>query len=569
MMRGKLPVFKKVHEIDPEDIFLDSSNLPALDDGKLEGRVERPISRKTLLAVGVLFLATVSAFSVRALELQVLKGEVYAGISRDNRIERNVVFAPRGIIYDRNDTRLAWNDIVSEGATTTESGAPPRRRYSALPGLSHVVGFVRYPKADASGAWWREEYTGVSGAEYVFDTLLQGVNGSSLQETDARGDVVRQDLVEPEKPGQDIHLSIDAEVQSKLYEVLSAHAAKNRFEGGAAVIMDVRTGELLALTSFPEYNNALFAEGDIEAVRAASNDARTPLLNRAISGLYTPGSIVKPIFAAAALAEHLISPEKQILSTGALVVPNPYDLEKPSIFKDWKEHGWVNMREAIAVSSDEYFYTIGGGFGGQPGLGILKIDEYARRFGLGEPTGIAFLGEALGVIPTPEWKAKVFDGDPWRVGDTYITAIGQYGFQITPIQAVRFAAGIANGGELLVPHLLSGAQKEATPIGISPEDMKIVQEGMRMAVSSHKADRTARALDIPGIEIAGKTGTAELGSRNQWMNSWVIGYWPYENPRYAFAAVLEKAPANTLSGASPGMRSFFEWLIAEKPEYLK
>lgn len=571
MFGKKIYVFKKSREIDPEDIFLDSSNLPALDDGRLEGRVERPISRTALISVGVLFVSVVTAFAARALELQVVKGSIYADISRENRIERNVVFAPRGVIYDRTETRLAWNDIASESASTTEvgKGAPPIRRYAPLSGLSHVLGFVRYPKADASGSWWREEYTGVSGAEYVFDGLLQGVNGSVLQETDARGDIVRQDLVEPERAGTDITLSIDAEVQHKLYQLLSTHAAQNRFEGGAAIIMDVRTGELLALTSFPEYNNALFAEGDTAAVRAASTDARTPLLNRAISGLYTPGSIVKPIFAAAALAENLISPEKQILSTGALIVPNPYDPEKPSIFRDWKEHGLVNMREAIAVSSDEYFYTIGGGFGGQAGLGIAKIDDYARRFGLGEFTGTALLGEAEGIIPTPEWKEKVFNGDPWRVGDTYITAIGQYGFQITPIQAVRFVAAIANGGELLVPHLLLGAEKEATPVGIAPEDMKVVQEGMRMAVSSYKADRTARALDMPGISIAGKTGTAQLGNKNQWMNSWVVGYWPYENPHYAFAVVLEKAPANTLSGASPAMRPFFEWLMTEKPEYLE
>lgn len=572
MSRGKLYTFRQVKEIDPEDIFLDSSNLPGLDDDKLEGRVERPISRGAIFAVGLVFLSVGAVFAAQAFELQILDGDTYAQISRENRITRAVVFAPRGIVYDRTGERLAWNDIA--GASTTEDveeekGAPPHRRYANLPGLSHVVGFIRYPKADSSGAWWREEYSGVSGAEYVFDDVLQGTNGSVLTETDARGDLVRTDLVEPDKAGQDIALSIDAEVQSKLYSLLSAHARTHNFEGGAAVIMDVHSGEVLALTSFPEYDNAAFADGDIDAVRAASNDPRTPLLNRVISGLYTPGSIVKPIFAAAALAEGIISPEKQILSTGALIIPNPYDPDKPSIFRDWKEHGLVNMREAIAVSSDEYFYTIGGGVGSQPGLGIERIDAYARLFGLGEPTGIALLGEASGIIPTPEWKEKVFDGDPWRVGDTYITTIGQYGFQITPIQAVHFVAAIANGGTLVRPRLLLGSEGESKSIGITPAHMKIIEEGMRMAVSSYEADRTAKALDMPGLQIAAKTGTAQLGNRNQWMNSWVIGYWPYENPRYAFAVVLEKAPAGTLSGASPAMRPFFEWLVAEHPEYVR
>jgi penicillin-binding protein 2 len=340
------------------------------------------------------------------------------------------------------------------------------------------------------------------------------------------------------------------------------------FVGGAAIIMDVKTGEIIALTSFPEYDHQAFTDGESDVVARAYKDTSVPLLNRSISGLYAPGSIVKPIFAAAALKERLISSAKILVSTGAISLPNPYDKEHPSLFHDWTVHGPIDMRTAIAVSSDEYFYTIGGGFGGQPGLGISKIDSYAKLFGLSMPTGIALKGEEDGVIPTPEWKKKVFgEDDPWRIGDTYHTAIGQYGFQITPIQAVRFTAAIANGGKLLVPQLLASSSPEYRDIGLSDEDLEVVREGMRMAVISSRFDATVKALNIYGIEIAGKTGTAQIGTKNQYMNSWNIGFWPVDNPRYAYAAVLEKAKAGTASGAAPGLVPFFTWLIAEHPEY--
>ncbi len=562
---------RRVYEIDPDEIFLDSSNLPHLDASQFEGRVESPISRTALAGVGIAFVLGAILFTGQAFSLQVLEGETYADISRENRLARSLVFAARGVITDRTGTEIAWNDAsVAEGATSTEVVADPerdfaRRRYTELPGLAHILGFVRYPRKDDSGNWWREEYAGISGAELVFDDVLQGKNGSRLIETDARGSMRRQHILIPPEKGGDVQLTIDAEVQSALYTQLAQHAEKQGFRGGAAVIMDVTTGELLALTSFPEYDNAAFTDGNMDVIHEANESSYTPLLNRAVAGLYTPGSIVKPLFAAAALAEGIISPDKSILSTGQLVVPNPYNPDKPSIFRDWRAHGYTDMRRAIAVSSDVYFYTIGGGVGDQKGLGITLLDTYAQMFGLGSLTGIPLLGERPGVIPTPEWKQEVFGEDePWRLGDTYITAIGQFGFQITPIQAARFTAAVANG-VLREPRITPGVGA-ATDIAISEEHMNIVREGMRDAVVG---GGTAAALNISGIEIAAKTGTAEVGERNQFMNSWVVGFWPAENPKYAFAVVLERAPAGTLSGASPGTRPFFDWLILNKPEYVK
>ncbi|OGG73020.1 hypothetical protein A3A38_00940 [Candidatus Kaiserbacteria bacterium RIFCSPLOWO2_01_FULL_53_17] len=549
-------------EIDPEDIFLDASNLPGLDRGQFEGRVERPVSHRALFALSSVFVLVMLIFVGRAFTLQVLEGEAYADISRNNRLERSVLFATRGIVTDRNGVEIVWNELETDAAT---SSLPfPARRYVEREGFTHLLGFVRYPKSDAHGKWWSEEYVGISGIEHVFDELLRGKNGSRMTEIDARGGLVREDIVEEPKTGGTLRLSIDAEVQAELARILQAHARAQGFQGGAAAVMDVRTGELLALTSFPEYDNQAFSEGDAAAVAAANNDPLTPLLNRAVAGLYAPGSIVKPLFAAAALHEHLIDPEKEILSTGSISIPNPYDPSKPSIFKDWKAHGWVDMRRALAVSSDVYFYAIGGGFEDQRGLGIAKIDEYAKRFGLSIPTGISLGGESAGIIPTPEWKRDVFD-DEWRLGDTYNTAIGQYGFQVTPLQVVRAVSAIANGGTLLTPQLLAGTRPTGVSIGIADEHLQIVREGMRASVTD---GGTAAALDMGSIDIAGKTGTAQVGKRNEYINSWAIGFWPMKQPRYAFAVVLEKAPAGTLSGASPAMAPFFYWLRENKLEYV-
>lgn len=570
-------LFKKTkrrgHEIAPEEIFLDSSNLPDHESSRFEGRVEKPVARSAIISVGVVFTLIAITFGCRAFTLQIVRGASYANISQNNILDRSLVFATRGIIYDRTGKELAWNipqpvDTQATSTTSTTLESYALRRYLDVPGLSHILGFVRYPKADAQGEWWREQYIGMSGVELALDSKLAGQNGSTMVETDAHGHIEREDIVSPPVNGTNVTLSVDADVQSKLYQILHQHAQENGFKGGAAVIMDVQTGELIAMTSFPEYNHSAFTNGDAASIASASTDPLKPLLNRAISGLYAPGSIVKPIFAAAALNEHIISPDKQILSTGVISIPNVYDPSHPTLFHDWTVHGWIDMRTALAVSSDEYFYTIGGGYGGQEGLGIARIDAYAQKFGLGTTTGFMLPGELAGVIPTPAWKAKVFPDDPWRIGDTYHTAIGQYGFQITPLQAVRFVASIANGGKLLTPELVASTTPQYTMIGIPDADLEIVREGMRMAVTSDRHDATVKALNIGGIHIAAKTGTAQIGAHNEWMNSWSVGFWPAEHPRYAYAVVLERAPAGTPSGAAPGMNPFFQWLITAHPEYV-
>jgi penicillin-binding protein 2 len=574
---------RDTHEIEPDEIFLDSTNLPARDSSQFEGRIGRPVSARAILSVGVIFLAVVIGFGARAFTLEIAHGASYVDISQNNTLDRTLIFATRGIIYDRNGQELAWNvpqvtasssalDTHTTGATSTSPATPAQfalRRYIAEPGFADLMGFVRYPKADASGAWWQSNYTGVDGIELEYDSELSGENGAILTETNAHGVVEETNMISPPKDGTNVTLSIDANMQNALYKALVAHAQSQGFRAGAGVIMDVRTGQILALTTFPEYDNQGFTNGDAAAINAANADPLTPMLDRAISGLYAPGSIMKTIFAAAALNENLISPEKQIDSIGEITVPNPYDPSNPTIFHDWTVHGWIDMRTAIAVSSDEYFYTIGGGYGGQAGLGIAKIDEYAERFGIGTTTGIDLEGEKAGVIPSPAWKKIAFPKDSeWQLGDTYHSAIGQYGFLITPIQAVRYAAAIANGGKLFIPHLVASTTPIFTSVGIPDADLEIVREGMRLAVTSDRKDATVQQLNIPGIDIAAKTGTAQIGTHNQYVNSWSIGFWPANDPKYAYAVVLEQGPAAETAGVAVGMAPFFDWLIANHPEYV-
>jgi penicillin-binding protein 2 len=351
-----------------------------------------------------------------------------------------------------------------------------------------------------------------------------------------------------------------------MYQIISTSSAQAGFRSGAGAIMDVHTGELIALTSFPTYDPEVMADGyDVETIEEYNEDDRLPFLNKVVSGAYTPGSIVKPFVAYAALSEQTIDPNKEIVSTGEIVIPNPYNPSNPSRFTDWRAHGVMTMREAIAFSSNVYFYIVGGGYGDQPGLGITKMSEYYRRFGLGSATGINIAQEQVGVVPDPEWKKEVFDDD-WRLGDTYFTAIGQFGFLVTPIQMLRAYAALANGGTLVTPHVLKDKQGDTVDIHLNPEHLKIVHEGMRKTVILNGG--TARALERKDVAVAAKSGTAEVGAGNAYVNSWAAGFWPYEDPKYAFILMMDRAPRSNALGATRIMGDVVEWMSIHRPEYL-
>ena len=557
---GKFKRRRSYQDINPEDVFLDSANLPGFESSRFEGRIEKPIGRGMFLFVKTTLIIVGLVLVSKLWILAINKGEVYAEISENNRLEETIVFADRGVIYDRNKVELATNAIKE-----TETSFA-KRVYAPIKGLSHVVGYLKYPQVDKNGFYYELNYTGRDGVERIYDEELTGANGIKLKETDVHGEVTSEAVIDPAVDGKVLDLSLDAYITAALYQGIENLANQSGFTGGAGVIMDVETGEILAMTSFPEYDKNILTEGkDRSYINSILNSKSKVFLNRAIGGLYSPGSILKPIVALAALNEEIISPFKEILSTGQIVVPNPYDPSKPSIFKDWKEHGYTAMREALAVSSDTYFYSIGGGFKDQKGLGITLLDQYFEIFGLTEKTGIELLGEVEGVIPSPEWKAEKFNGDIWRLGDTYITAIGQYGTQMTPLNAVRFTAAVANGGKIIKPSILKGGHEDPVErtLNFRQEDWKIVREGMREGVTYG----TSVGLNVPYVEAAAKTGTAEVGLNNEYTNSWSVGFFPYDKPKYAWAVVMERGPHTNTIGATTVMRHVFDWISIYSPEY--
>jgi penicillin-binding protein 2 len=546
-------------EIAPDEIFIDSSNVAQLDRDQFEGRIERPLNRRAFVFTGAV-LATIFALLLgRASVMQVAHGATYEEMAENNQLSQKVLFADRGEIVDRTGLPLAYNE---RDATQDFSS----RVYAAVQGIAHVVGYAKSPAKDSSGMYYRDAFMGVDGAEKAFDAQLAGKNGVELTQTDAHGKVIAQSTTEDPQSGQTLTLSIDAHVTQGLYTSLAKIAQQSNFQGGAAVIMDIHTGELLALTSYPEFSQNALEQGDASALKALNSDPHLPFLDRATTGLYAPGSIVKPIVAAAALTEGVIDENKQILSTGSISVPNPYDKAHPSIFKDWRANGWVDVRHAIAYSSDVYFYEVGGGYPGQLGLGIDRLHKYFAMFGFGSPTGLNGFSESAGNVPTIGWKAATFPEDPtWRLGDTYHTAIGQYGMQLTPLQAVREAAAIANGGTLLTPQLLATSTPEGSQLAVSSHALQVVREGMRLGVT----DGIAKAVQLDFVHVAAKTGTAQIGTHNQFLNSWMIGFFPYEHPRYAYAMVLERGPAGTLMGSPAAMGQFLLWMHDNAPQYLQ
>src|SRR3989344_62917 len=549
---------RKRGEIDPDEIFIDATNLPQFDENQFEGRIERPFAKRTFFYFGLIVLLIVFLFTGRIFLLQISKGSVYAEISENNRLNHSLIFSNRGVIYDRNGIQLAWNEKKEE----KDFG---ERIYQVTGGFAHLLVYVGYPLKDSNGFYYQEDYLGKSGVERELNEELSGTNGLKIVETDALGTVHSESVIRHPQDGDDVYLTIDSRVSAELYRLIQERSEESGFSGGAGVIMDIQSGEIIALSSFPEYNPNDLTAGGTEALQGYLGDIRKPFLNRVISGLYTPGSIVKPFIAIGALEEGIITPEKEILSTGALRLPNPYFPDQESVFRDWKAHGLVNMREAIAVSSDEYFYQIGGGYKDQPGLGIENIDKYMRLFGFGSSTNILFAGEAEGTIPTPAWKAETFGDDVWRVGDTYHTAIGQYGFQVTPLQVVRATAALANGGVLVTPILEHNKKADVHYLSLDPEHVKVAREGMRLSVTTG----TAKGLLMPDVMVAAKTGTAELGTEKAFVNSWVIGFFPYEHPRYAFAIIMEHGPVENTIGGLYVMRRLLEWMSSNAPSYVR
>jgi penicillin-binding protein 2 len=564
---------RRASAIDPDEIFIDARNLPEFNTHQFEGRIETPLSSKTFLFLALAFFAVIFIFIFQLWGLEVRNTEHYRALSETNRLRNTFIFPERGIIRDTQGVSLVWNianDDTSKQnmATTSAEHTVLKRAYIDTPGLAHILGYIGYPLQDSAGNYYQEETIGKAGIEEYYNELLRGQNGVTILETNAVGEKISGSVIQSPVNGETLSLTIDSRIQTKLYSFMESLATERGFVGGAGVILSVDDGGILALANFPEFSSSILTEGeDSSTINHYLMAREKPFLNRAISGLYTPGSIVKPFVAVGALNEHIIDPNKEILSTGSISLPNPFAPENKSIFTDWKAHGLVDIKKALAVSSNVYFYEVGGGFEDQAGLGIAGLEKYFRLFGLGETTGVDLNGEENGTLPNPEWKQENFVDGEWRIGDTYNTAIGQYGVQVTPLQMARAIAAIANNGFLLTPHVLKSVlNAPEKPVALIDQNaLEIVREGMREAVLSG----TAKGLDILQTKIAAKTGTAELGTIKANVNSWIVGFFPYEKPRYAFAVVMEKGRRENTIGALYVMRQLFDWMAQNTPEYLQ
>jgi penicillin-binding protein 2 len=558
-------IIKKVRpknkEIYPDEIFLDSKNLPDFNVHQFEGRIEKAISARVfnftfgfISVVGLIFL-------YQLWNLQVVSGDTYKQRSENNSLHKTVIYADRGIIYDRRKVPLVWNTI------NTETEDFSLRVYATSTGLSTLLGYVKYPTKDSSGFYYTDKYDAKDGFEKIYDSVLSGRNGTKIVETDVKGNIISESVVDRPIDGQSITLTIDGRLQKALNKSLLEVAERGGFKGGAGIIMNVETGEVLANSNFPEYDSQIMTDGsDNKKISGWLNSSYHPFLNRTVQGLYTPGSIMKIFIAMGVLNEKVIDPRKQILSTGSIVVPNPFFPDKPSTFVDWKAHGLVDLRRAIAVSSNVYFYEVTGGYKDQKGIGINNIEKYVRMFGFGTTTGVSYPGEREGTIPDPEWKKMAFKGEEWRLGDTYNTSIGQYGFQVTPIQVISAVGALASGGNLVTPYYILGGQKEQrSKVVLDQNYFQIVKEGMRQGVT----EGTSQAINFPFVKVASKTGTAQIGVAKDEVNSWVVGFWPLDKPKYAYAVVMERGSKNNQFGAVLVMQSFLDWVHVYTPEYLE
>lgn len=543
----------KIRAIELDEILLDSQNIPAYSKESFDGIVENPIPKTKFFFLGVFLLFFTAIFLFRIFILEIARGEAFFQRAEANRLEVIFEDTERGLIYDRSAEALAKN---------SEIGGKNIRVYPQE-GFLHVLGFLTKDNANSKD---RNFGTGASGLEANYEEILKGAPKKRIEEIDSKGSVIGSGFLENGRAGNGIVSSIDKDLQFEVYKNVKNTAEAHGFDGGAAIFLDVRSGEILALLSVPEFDpNILLSGSDVKNVQGLLNNPGRPFFNRAISGLYPPGSIVKPAIAAGALAENIIDPEKKILSTGSISLPNPYDASRPNVFPDWKAHGWVDMRHAIAVSSNVYFYSIGGGFGDQAGLGVARIKKYLKLFGFGEKTGIDLGGEKEGYLPDEAQKKE--GGRDWSIGDTYNLSIGQGDLLVTPLQMAVYAATVASKGTMPYPHLARAVVDENKKVletfsypakkeNILNKDIfRIVHESMREAVLSG----TAKGLSGFSIPVAAKTGTAEVGDTNR-VHSWSIGFFPYDNPRVAFAILMDSGPRSNLVGATFVAAETLRWM---------
>jgi len=564
--------------------------IPAYNDEPRQGGSEKRIG-----LLRIFFVALVLVYSLRLFNMQILSGDQYRSHAQDISRRTVVLPSQRGEIFDRSFTQpLALNAdsfavsivpaeiprghvseliadvaaIIGIPAGEIEPKIPPRyyhlyqpveiavnvpyrviaalaERKDALPGvswnskpvrnyvdlgsLSHIVGYVGDINRDELTQLYNQGYQqgdviGKTGIERQYDDLLRGKDGSETRTVDVRGrGVSGQRERTPPQMGKNLVLTIDRRIQT-----LAEQALGERI--GAVVVMRP-TGEVLALVSYPWYDPNIFTRNERGVYQALVSDPNKPFINRVIQSSYPPASTFKVIMTTGILAEKAFPPEQTVLCPGEIDYGNRQwrcHIRRPG-------HGRMNLRRAMAQSCDIYYWTVG-----RDNLTAERIVSHARDYGFGSVTGIDLPGEIEGFIPTPQWKTRRFH-ERWQGGDTMNMAIGQGYTLVTPIQMANMVAMVVNNGKIYQPYILkevrdplSGAiERRTLPRVIHESDtderiFETVRRDMRGVISEGTAQFP---LNIKTVQIAGKTGTGEVGLQDRW-HSWFAAYAPYtsDNP---------------------------------------
>ncbi|MBU0649460.1 penicillin-binding protein 2 [Patescibacteria group bacterium] len=515
---------------------------------------------------GNLLVTNVSTFSLAMVPIDLPYGEEEREEALNRVVEK---FVLNGDEIKTSLGNVPWNYnqgiIVKDNLTYEEalkiylySGDFPflkiftdsRREYllaDFAPSLSHVLGYMgKISDSDHESLegmdYLKNDRIGKTGLELSHERDLRGRYGNKKIEVDALGFEKNIISREEQVDGSNLYLTIDLDLQKSVEDILRSHLHALGKKKGAVAILDPTNGEVLSLVSLPAYDNNLFAQGiSFEDYGMLINNPDQPLYNRALSGEYPSGSTFKLIVAAAALEQNIINPYTTIISTGGLAIGQWF-------FPDWKAggHGATDIYKAISESVNTFFYYIGGGYEDFEGLGVDKLTEYARKFGLGDRLGIDLTAEGTGFLPSPEWK-KETKKERWYIGDTYHYAIGQGDILVTPLQVAAYTSVFASHGVLYLPHVVHQVEDaltknlstvEAAVVNeqvVSRKNIDIVRTAMRLAVTQG----SARRLSSLPFSVAGKTGTAEWSSTRE-PHAWFTGFAPYENPEVVVTVLIEE-----------------------------
>lgn len=536
-----------------------------------------PFSLVCLILFFILFL--------RLFHLQIIEGEENRKLANGNRIQIKVIHAQRGVIFDRNGKILAANSpafrligkgekgekkvkfVSREEALELEVKNDPKsadfevdnvRTYPMGEKFSHVLGYVgeiseNQLKSNEYKDYRLGDRIGQSGIELQYEKLLRGVDGGEIVEVDSKGAKLRALRRVPPTAGQNIYLTIDSDLQSKVYENLKTALIKSSSCCGTAVAMDPNNGQILTLVSLPTFDPNIFTTHYNEnAIAAVFSQKDSPVLNRAISGTYPPGSTFKIVSSLAALASGKITPNTTFQDNGVIYLGT-------FKFSNWyfneygRTEGSVNLLKAIKRSNDTYFYYVGQAVGEQ------FLGEWAKKLKLGSKLEIDLPGEVSGLVPDDAWKRKTF-AEGWYPGDTLHMAIGQ-GFVLTsPLQILGMTSFIASDGVLYKPQLMLTNFKPKVLVQnlASPDKIKLIKDGLKLVP---KFGGTAWPFFTFPIPTAGKTGTAEFGDPKNRTHAWYTSFAPADNPKIALTVLVEGGGEGS-NVAAPVAKEVYRWYFS-------